>query len=66
MLLTFDRLRPKPTIFKAFTGVSLSEFDTLLTRSTPLWVASEQQRLSRPDRQRALGGGCKSKFGLRD
>jgi len=66
MLLTFDRLRAKPTIFKAFTGVSLSEFETLLTQSTPLWVASEQQRLSRPDRQRALGGGCKPKFGLRD
>ena len=66
MLLTFDRLRAKPTIFKAFTGVSLSEFETLLTQSTPLWVAREQQRLSRPDRQRAPGGGCKPKFGLRD
>ena len=52
MLLTFERLRAKPTIFKTFTGVSLSEFETLLTQSTPLWVASEQQRLSRPDRQR--------------
>ena len=38
MLLTFERLRAKPTIFKTFTGVSLSEFETLLTRSTPLWV----------------------------
>ena len=66
MLLTFDRLRAKPTIFKAFTGVSLSEFETLLTQSTPLWVASEQQRLSRPDRQRALGGGRKPRFALRE
>jgi hypothetical protein len=66
MLLTFDRLCAKPTIFKTFTGVSLSAFETLLTQRTPLWVAREQQRLSRPDRQRALGGGCKPKFGLRD
>ena len=66
MLLTFDRLCAKPTIFKTFTGVSLSEFETLLTRSTPLWVECEQQRLTRPNRQRAIGGGCKAKFGLRD
>jgi len=66
MLLTFERLRAKPTIFKTFTGVSVSEFETLLMRSTPLWVEREQQRLTRPNRQRALGGGCKPKFGLRD
>jgi hypothetical protein len=63
MLLTFDRLRAKPTIFKAFTDVSLGEFETLLTQSTPLWVACEQQRLSRPDRQRALGGGVSPSLG---
>lgn len=40
MLLTFDRRRAKPTNFKAFAGVNLSEFQTLLTQSTPLWVAS--------------------------
>lgn len=66
MLLTFDRLRAKPTIFKAFTGVSLSEFETLWAQITPLWVAREQQRLSRPNRKRALGGGRKPKFELRD
>jgi hypothetical protein len=66
MLLTFERLRAKPTIFKAFTGVSVSEFETLVAQSTPLWVEHEQQRLTRPNRQRALGGGCKPKFGLRD
>jgi len=66
MLLTFDRLRAKPAIFKAFTGVSVSEFETLLAQSTPLWVERESQRLNRPNRQRALGGGCKPTFGLRD
>ena len=65
MLLTFDRLRAKPTLFKAFTGVSLSEFELLVTQSTPLWVEREQQRLLRPKRQRAPGGDCKPTFGLR-
>jgi hypothetical protein len=46
MLLTFDRLRTQPPIFKVFAGVSLSEFETLLTQSTPLWVEREQQRLA--------------------
>ena len=66
MLLTFERLRAKPPIFKAFTGVSVGDFETLLTQSTPLSVEREQQRLTRSNRQRALGGGCKPKFGLRD
>lgn len=66
MLLTFDRLRAKPPIFKAFTGVSVSEFEALLTQSSPLWVERERQRLLRPNRQRAPGGGCKPTFGLRD
>ena len=66
MQLTFGRLRAKPTIFKAFAGVSVGEFGTLLVQSTPLWVAREQKRLTRPNRRRALGGGRKRKFGLRD
>lgn len=66
MLLTFDRLRAKPAIFKTFTGVSVDEFEALLAQSTPLWVESEYKRLNRPDRQRAIGGGCKPTFGLRD
>ena len=48
MLLTFDRLRVKQTLFKAFTGVSLSEFELLVTQSTPLWVEREQQRFLLP------------------
>lgn len=65
-MLTFERLRQKPAIFKAFTGVNVSEFETLLANSTPLWVAYEQQRLMRPNRKRARGGGCKPKFALRE
>lgn len=66
MLLTFDRLQAKPAIFKAFTGVSVSEFQALLAQMIPLWVEHEFRRLNRPNRQRAIGGGCKPTFGLRD
>lgn len=66
MLLTFDRLRAKPAVFKAFTGVSIDEFESLLAQSTPLWIEREYQRLNRPDRRRAIGGGRKPTFGLRD
>ena len=38
----------------------------MLTRVTPVWIECEQRRLARPDRQRALGGGRKPKFALRE
>lgn len=65
-MLTSERLGQKPQIFKAFSGVTVEEFAALLTRVTPVWIECEQQRLARPDRQRALGGGRKPKFALRE
>ena len=65
-MLTFDRLQAKPAIFRAFTGVGVPEFEALLAQATPQRVESEQRRLTRPNRQRALGGGCKPKFMLRE
>jgi len=65
-MLTFERLGRKPQIFKVFTGVTVVEFEALLARVRPVWVESEQRRLARPNRQRALGGGRKPKFALRE
>lgn len=39
------------------TGLRVAEFDDLVEEVLPLYQASEIQRLSRPDRQRAIGGG---------
>ena len=44
------------------TGLGLTEFDALITTILPCYMAVEQQRLNRPDRQRAVGGG--PDFGL--
>ena len=63
-MITYENLSKKPGIFKGFTGVTIREFDGLLEKATSIWVEQEQHRLDRPDRQRAMGGGCKPKFGL--
>ena len=66
MLLTFERLRAKPTIFKTFRGGQRQRVRDPLDAEHAALGRREQQRLTRPNRQRALGGGCKAKFGLRD
>ena len=44
-------------VFKNLTGVSANEFDRLQWEVAPVWAEGERKRLSRPDRQRAIGGG---------
>jgi len=39
------------------TGLRIPEFDTLIADVLPTYVAAEYERLSRPDRQRAIGAG---------
>jgi len=39
------------------TGLTVAEFDALVHDLLPVFTAREHQRLSRPDRQRAIGGG---------
>ena len=46
-----------PSVFKSLTGLHLGEFDDLVADVLPLYQAAEIQRLSHPDRQRAIGGG---------
>lgn len=50
-------LRKNPTLVKAFTGVPESEFWPWLAQLEQQQPTYEHQRLQRPDRQRALGGG---------
>lgn len=64
-MITFENLSKKPRIFKGFTGVSVAEFEELLESVRPVWEKRERQRLSRPKRQRAIGGGRKPVLGLR-
>lgn len=57
MRLSVAHLRHHPRVFKQMTGLTVSEFEELVHDLLPVFTAREQQRLSRPDRQRAIGGG---------
>ncbi|HEC34119.1 MAG TPA: transposase family protein [Chloroflexi bacterium] len=46
--------------------MSIAEFDELYQKLIPVWARSERERLSRPDRKRAVGGGHPYKLGLKE
>jgi hypothetical protein len=56
-MLTYNSLLKHPQAIKSLTGLSVAEFNELYERFAPAWDAAERQRLSRPNRQRAIGGG---------
>jgi hypothetical protein len=57
MMMKYVYLSGFPKIFLSMTGLHLDEFDDLVEAVKPLYQAAELKRLSRPDRQRDLGGG---------
>ena len=57
MILRYEHLSQHPNVFKGLTGLRVSEFDELVEDVLPAYREAEIQRLSRPDRQRAIGGG---------
>jgi IS5 family transposase len=56
-MITFDKLLRDARVFKALTGITVDEFAKLYSKVEPAWVEAESKRLSRPDRQRAIGAG---------
>ncbi len=57
MRLTYAHLSRHPRVFRHMTGLAVAEFDVLVQDLLPVFRACQQQRLSRPTRQRAIGGG---------
>lgn len=57
MILRYDHLSRFPKVFQAMTGLRLAEFEDLLTDIVPRFGAAETARLTRAERQRAIGGG---------
>src|SRR6516162_2216013 len=57
MLLRLQRLRACPAIFRNLTGITLALFDQLLPSLRHAFADRRRQRLQRPNRQRAFGGG---------
>jgi hypothetical protein len=60
------RLRRQPETFRRLSGLSVEKFDELLGQLEPLYQAAEAKRLTRPQRQRAIGGGNARKLQLDD
>ncbi len=57
MMMKYVYLSGYPQIFLRMTGLHLDEFDELVRAVRPLSHEEERGRLSRPDRQRAIGSG---------
>lgn len=65
-MLTYCKLAKMGSTFRSFTGLEVSEFDSLYERIELDYEGSERERLSRPDRKREIGGGGKFELFLRD
>lgn len=63
-MLTFERLSVRPGAFKSMTGLSIEEFESLLSRVTPRYEALLKSRSERTIRRRASGGGAKTRHNL--
>jgi hypothetical protein len=57
MILHYERLHRFPDVFKAITGLRVSQFDELVKDVLPRFHAAEYTRHTRPNRKRAIGAG---------
>lgn len=58
MIARYANLTRNPQVFKSMTGLKVAEFDQLYQDVLPLMTQAHQTRLSRQDRQRAIGAGA--------
>jgi len=65
-MLSYEKLSKRPEMFKSFTGLDVSEFDSVYDGVEQKYKELESIRLSRPDRKRAIGAGHPFKLVLRD
>lgn len=66
MVLNYKTLSENPGIFRDFTGISIAEFVNLYRKLEPVYQERERKRLSRRNRQRAIGGGSDYTLSLQD
>jgi hypothetical protein len=57
MIMRYENLSQHPTVFQKCTGLTVDLFDDLVDDVWPVYVQAEEQRLKRPQRQRAIGAG---------
>jgi len=61
-----SRLRRKLDTFRRLTGITVDDFDQIMEELPALYEEAEKERLSRPDRERAIGAGRKFSLALED
>ena len=61
-MLSYTRLSGNARRFKALMGMSLQEFDLLLTKMERAHPEAERVRLSKRPRRRAIGAGAGSRW----
>jgi hypothetical protein len=66
MIGRYRELHQHETVFKALTGLQVAEFDQLVADLMADYEQAEKERLSRPDRHRAIGGGRSFDLPIRD
>src|SRR5437764_3297 len=66
MMMKYLYLSGYAQIFLRMTGLHLDEFEELVSAVQPLYSEAEIARLSRSDRQRAIGGGDHADLSVRD
>ena len=65
-MINYSVLSRKPTFFKSFTGLEVSEFNALYTKTQDSHTACEEKRLHRENRKRSIGAGHPFKLNLID
>lgn len=65
-MFNYDVLTKKPSHFRNFSGLEVSEFDALNSKIREKYDAYEQQRLARDGRRRAVGAGHPFKLSLKN
>ena len=64
--MSYTRLSRKPSLFKSFTGLSISEFDVISREIESRYEEHERKRLSKRRRQRDVGAGRPFKLKVKE
>lgn len=56
-VLSYEELRGSPRAFRAVVGMKVADFDALAVALAPRMTALSRERVARPGRKRAPGGG---------
>ena len=57
MICRYQELHKHEVVFKALTGLRVPEFEQLMAELLPEYEQAQVERLSHPQRERAIGGG---------